>query len=215
MSAPRIFISMGSPYNDEYLQFRDALEEFLRNHCKADPRIIDKNEYPSGNPLDKIREVMRTCHGVIVVAYERKYIERGTEKRGSERAIQLSKQSYTTPWNHIESAMAYTLDLPIYIICQNGLVAEGLIETKMDWYVLNSEISKSIFTKTQTVESIKSWVEARVLSRSRVSRTSRAIRGQLKISEMTPKELFAAVGILAGSFTAGATAATLLPKLFH
>src|SRR5262245_35309084 len=111
MTTPRIFISMGTPYTDEYLQFRDGLEEFLRSSCMADPRIIDKHEYPLGSALEKIRDVMRTCHGVLVVAYERKYIEAGIEKRGSEKETRLEKLRYTTVWNHIESAIAYSLGL--------------------------------------------------------------------------------------------------------
>jgi hypothetical protein len=215
MATPRIFISMGTPYNDEYLEFRDALEEFLRNGCNANPRIIDKNEYPSGNALDKIRDVMRTCHGVLVVAYERTYLEAGIEKRGSDRAVALSQRKYTTPWNHIESAMAYSLGLPIYIICQEGLVPEGLIETKPDWYVLYTEISKNSFAKIQTVESIRAWVESRVLPRTKSPRLLQAIEGQLKLSEMTPKEIITAVSVVTGAFVAGATTATFLPKLFH
>jgi hypothetical protein len=215
MTTPRIFISMGTPYNDEYLHFRDALEDFLRNGCKADPRIIDKNEYPSGNALDKIRDVMRTCHGVLVVAYERKYLEAGIEKRGSDRAVALSQRTYTTPWNHIESAMAYSLGLPIYIICQQGLAPEGLVETKVDWYVLYTEISKNSFAKTQTTESIRAWVETRVTPRAKNRRSLQAIEGQLKLSDMTPKEILAAVSVVTGAFAAGATTATFLPRLFH
>jgi hypothetical protein len=215
MATPRIFISMGTPYNDQYLQFRDALEDFLRNGCKANPRIIDKNEYPSGNPLDKIRDVMRTCHGVLVVAYERTYLETGFEKRGSDRATPISQRKYTTPWNHIESAMAYSLGLPIYIICQEGIVPDGLIETKVDWYVLHTEISKNSFANTQTVESIRAWVDSRVVPRTKSPRLFRAIEGQLKLSEMTPKEIVTAMTVITGAFLAGVSAAAYLPKLFH
>ena len=116
METPRIFISMGTPYTEQYSQFRDELELFLRDTCKVDPRIIGKNEYPSGSPLEKIREVMRGCHGVLVVAYERKFLEAGIEKRGGAAPQQLNGLTYTTAWNHIESAMVFSFGLPLYII---------------------------------------------------------------------------------------------------
>ena len=61
MAEPRVFVSMGSPYTAELLAFRDALETLLRDRCGVDPRIIGKNEYPTGSPLTKIIEVMREC----------------------------------------------------------------------------------------------------------------------------------------------------------
>jgi len=69
MANPRIFISMGTPYAPKYVTFRHDLERFIRDECRADPRIIGVNEYPTGNPLAKIREVMRSCSGVMIVAY--------------------------------------------------------------------------------------------------------------------------------------------------
>src|SRR5687768_38611 len=100
MAEARIFISMGTPYTAAFEQFRSALENFLRVQCHVNPRIIGVNEYPAGNPLTKICEVMKGCHGVIVVAYERKYLESGIEKRSGDNPTPLRKKAYTTPWNH-------------------------------------------------------------------------------------------------------------------
>jgi hypothetical protein len=46
---------------------------------------------------------MNKCAGVIIVAYERKYLEKREEKRGAKSPNALEKRTYTTPWNHIES----------------------------------------------------------------------------------------------------------------
>ena len=215
MDTPRIFISMGTPYNEQYSQFRDALETLLRDGCKTDPRIIGKNEYPSGSPLEKIRDVMRGCQGVLIVAYERKFVEAGVERRGGTGALQIARITYTTPWNHIESAMAYSLGIPLYVICQNGLAQEGLIESKLDWYVQNVEISKETLARPEVIESIRAWVETRVVPRTKGSHHFRAINGQLKLSEMTPQEIGAVMSVITGAFASGVAVATFLPKLFH
>src|SRR5687767_13589533 len=109
MKRPRVFVSMGTPYTDDQMRFRTDLEALLRNQCHVDPRIIGVNEYPSGSPLDHIREVMSGCHGVLVVGYERKYLQQGSEKRGSPSEKPLLDQKLTTTWNHIESAIAFSL----------------------------------------------------------------------------------------------------------
>src|SRR5262249_26166496 len=135
VKTPRVFVSMGSPYTDQYSAFRNELEALLRDLCHVDPRIIGKNEYPTGSPIQHINNVMRTCDGVMIIAYERKMVQAGVEKRGGHAERQIVNETFTTPWNHIESAIAYSLALPIYIIAQRGLTEEGLIESKADWYV--------------------------------------------------------------------------------
>ncbi len=214
MATPRVFVSMGTPYNAQFEQFRDSLETFLRDQCKVDPRIIGKNEYPDGNPLTKIREVMGSCHGVIVVAYERKFLQEGQEKRTGENPKLLSERTYTTPWNHIESAMAYSLGLPLYIVCQRGLTEEGLIESKLDWYVQHVDMNPATFSEPAIAQSIKGWIEARVRPNSNAPRLIRSLQGSMKLSEMTPKEMTAAISVVVGAFGLGVVAANLFPKLF-
>jgi hypothetical protein len=213
MATPRIFVSMGTPYTEEYSKFRDDLEAFLHNRCGVDARIIGKNEYPSGSPLVHIREVMRTCHGVIIVAYERKFLESGIEKRGGDVAQAISKRTYTTPWNHVESSMAYSLGLPLYILCQRGLYEEGLIESKLDWYVQYLEISAAGLREPEVAESLRSWVTTRVLPNSKKPRSLLTMQGLVKFSEMTPDELIKFLGLLIGVFLLGAIAGSFFPGL--
>jgi len=204
---------MGTPYTEEYSRFRDELEAFLRNTCGVDARIIGRNEYPSGSPLVHIREVMRTCHGVIIVAYERKFLDSGIEKRGGDAALKISTRTYTTPWNHIESSLAYCMGLPLYILCQHGLSEEGLIETKLDWYVQHLEISSAGLRKPEVADSIRSWVNTRVLPNSKKPRSLLIMQGAVKFSDMTPHELWKFLGMLAAAFVLGAAVTTTFPGL--
>ena len=213
MATPRIFISMGTPYTEDFERFRDALETFLRDQCDADPRIIGKNEYPDGNPLSKIKSVMSSCHGVIVVAYERKFVQSGLEKRSSNHTTELSDKSYTTPWNHIESAMAFSLDLPLYILCQKGLSEEGLIETKLDWFVQYIDIHPDCLQKPEVVQSLTGWINNRVLPKSKSPRLFRVVGGKVRLSDMTPTEIFGGLGIILTAFSAGVAAVKLFPNL--
>jgi hypothetical protein len=215
MAAPRIFISMGTPYSEKHSNFRDAVENFLRDQCKCDPRIIGKNEYPDGNPLTQIRDVMLSCHGVVVVAYERTLVIKGIEKRGGTGEKSLDEVSLTTPWNHIESAMAFGLKMPMYILCENGLKSEGLIEDKLDWRVQHIELSRHGLEQVDVAESIRSWVTKRVVPYSKTSnRWMRNLRGELRFSEMSPGELWKFFGTLTAIFLTGAAAAHFLPNFF-
>lgn len=214
MEAPRVFISMGTPFTEQYSKFRDELESLLRDRCNVNPRIIGKNEYPAGNPLSHIRNVMRECHGIVIVAYERTLIKTGIEKRGGQDAKEINGRTYTTPWNHIESAIAYSLSLPIYVLCQHGLTEEGLIESKIDWYVQYVDIVPQALSKPEIVESIRSWINSRVVPLARKPRMLEAIRGNLKLAEMSPKEVLGLVGMFSATFVLGAGAAMAFPKIF-
>jgi hypothetical protein len=213
MALPRVFISMGTPYTQPYRQFRDELETFLRNSCGVDPRIVGKNEYPSGSPLAHIRSVMGECAGVIIVAYERKYLETGMEKRGADSPQKLENRIYTTPWNHIESAIAYSLGLPLYIFCQKGLCEEGLIENKIDWYVQYVDIGPGILSKPELSDSLRAWINTRVIPASKKSKMLDTLKGHVKFAEMTPLELWSFIGMLIAVWLLGAETGPLFPWL--
>jgi hypothetical protein len=205
---------MGTPYAEPYKVFRKALEDFLREPCRANPRIIGVNEYPSANPLTKICDVLKTCHGVIIVAYERKFVETGEEKRIGITPKAVRNQTYTTPWNHIESAMAFSLGLPLYIICETGLTEEGLIETKADWYVQHMDLTPQALLAPAVAESLRTWIAERVVPHAKGPRMWRAIEGNLKLSEMTPKEIASGFGLIAACVALGASLDHWLPALF-
>jgi hypothetical protein len=210
---PRIFVSMGTPYTDGYVRFRDALERLLRDECRVDPRIIGKNEYPSGTPIRHINDTMRTCDGVIIVAYERKRIQLGIDKpdAGIERGERtLKNEKFTTPWNHIESAIAYSLGLPIYIIAQRGLTEEGLIEAKADWYVLTIDFTDENLRRPEVFQSLASWVSTRVATTSRRRRLPLENFMKLRLTELTIEEWMILGGGIATSFSAGFAAAKLI-----
>lgn len=201
MRQPKIFVSMGTPYTERYQNFRDELESILRDNLGTDPRIIGKNEYPTGSPLQKIKEVMLDCDGVLVVAYERKFVEVGQEKRSGQSQTSIVGRTYTTPWNHIESAMAYSLGIPLYVICEKGLSEEGLIEAKLDWYVQYLDFNLDSLRDKNVQNSLRSWVNTIKGRRRRPS--TQGIIGNVRLSDMTPTEISFVLGVLIASFALG------------
>jgi hypothetical protein len=211
----KIFVSMGTPYSPKYSGFRDELEQVLRDTCDADPRIIGKNEYPRGNPLTKIKEVMSGCDGVLVVAYERKFVSKGLEKRNSSDQTALTDAAYTTPWNHIEAAMAFALGIPLYVICEKGLREDGLIETKVDWYVQYLDLDRKTLRSRDVTNHIQNWVAELPVGRIKRSSLIAIISGDVPLSGMTPADYFKAGGVLFATFSLGAAFSSYLLPLLH
>ena len=92
MARKNVFVSMGFPYTESHRGFLDALIELLRS-CDVEPRVMNKTDYPTRNPLTDISQVMRECHGAIVVAFERTYFESGLEKQQIALKSVLSRQA--------------------------------------------------------------------------------------------------------------------------
>jgi hypothetical protein len=194
---------MGTPYTEEQMRFRTALEMMLRTQCNVDPRIIGVNEYPPGSPVLKIRETMKTCDGVLVVAYERKYVLKGIERRASVRERKFSDEKYTTTWNHIESAIAFSLGIPLYILCETGVVEEGLIESKVDWFVKRIVFEPDILVKPEVLESIKSWVNEHVVPHSKKSKGVFPSIMRLGFKELTMHDVYILLALIGLVFSFG------------
>jgi len=215
MKIPRVFVSMGTPYTEEQTRFRATLESVLRTQCGVDPRIIGVNEYPPGSPVHKIRDAMSTCDGVLVVAYERKHVQHGAERRGSPRERPLVDEKYTTTWNHIESAIAFSMGIPLYILCQTGVVEEGLIESKVDWFVQRIDLVPDVLSKPQVLESIRAWVNERVVPHAKKPAGALPALARLKFSELTSHDLYVLYALLGAVFALGTLAGSFLRQVIH
>jgi hypothetical protein len=75
---------------------------------------------------------MLDTYGMIAVAFRRMFVADGrlTVRRGTndpERET-LAEQWFTSPWVHIETAMAYQQGLPVLILSEFNVFVEGMLE---------------------------------------------------------------------------------------
>jgi hypothetical protein len=205
MAKKNVFISIGSPFSEQHGKFLDALIDLLRR-CDVEPRAIDKTDFSTGNPLKDISRVMRECQGVIVVAFERTYVESGFEKRKSPLEKPLESVRYTTPWNQIEASMAFALGLPIIVMMERGLREEGLLEEKYDWYIERVDLSADALSDKNVQSRLMAWCR-----RVQAEKPQTALRGhidaEMTLSDLgqmlTIKTVLALGAVLLGIFVAG------------
>lgn len=129
--ATRIFLSYPKAHTLAQLRFIDSLGACLRDRG-FEPRTLGVNQYDADAPLTAIRRLMSESNGLVAVALRRLWVERGRWRKGAEvdgaSESAASDVWLTSPYCQIEPAMAYQLGLPVLILRERGVVAEGLLE---------------------------------------------------------------------------------------
>lgn len=153
-----IFLSVGRTFNDRQEQFVTNFEEFLEAH-QLKPRTVGRNYFSNQQPLKTVAELMRQCSGAVILALERTHVKEAVDKRGSAAEQVIEGVNLPTVWNQIEAAMAYALDLPLFVVVEHEIRSEGLLETGYDWYVNWITLDQPIFHDRQFLGIFNDWKE--------------------------------------------------------
>jgi hypothetical protein len=126
-----VFLSYPKPCFGKQKEFVEDSTQFLRNRG-FEPRTLGVTDYDMDAPLKAIRRLMLECNGLITIAFRRTFIEKGTARFRTDieslNELPIDGRWLTTPWAHIEAAMAYQIGLPILILREKGVLDDGLLE---------------------------------------------------------------------------------------
>lgn len=211
MEETLVFVSVGGTATAEQEAFVRAIEDRLRSESLT-PKTVGRNTFSADAPLKAITELMEHCSGIVVIALERSYFPAGLDKRGGPRQASLAEVRLPTPWNHIEAAMAYTKHLPLLVIVEAGLKAEGPLEPGYDWYVQTLPLEAAALASNEFNGVLADWKE-KVLAGATAPRAPQALNpAELSMADLLgalrPVQLWsvtiALAGLLAGAFSLGA-----------
>lgn len=126
-----IFLSYPKPCFGKQQAFIDHVRSYLEERGFS-PRTLGVTDYDTDAPLTAIRRLMLESNGIITVAFRRTYIEKGTARLRTDveglKQVPIDGAWLTTPWAHIEPAMAYQLGLPVLLLRENGVLDDGILE---------------------------------------------------------------------------------------
>ncbi len=134
MAGITVFVSVGRTSTPQQEEFVSGIEAHMVEHGLM-PQALGRNYWSSKQPLRAIDELMNQCSGVAIVGFERLSVVQAIDRRGSDAQKELADFALPTVWNQIEAAMAYSRGLPILVLMQEDVRAEGLLELGNDWYV--------------------------------------------------------------------------------
>ncbi len=139
-----IFLSFPKPHMKVQEMFVRCVTEHLRERG-LDAKTLGATEYNIDAPLIGVRQLMMESNGALVVAFKRYWIENGAEKYGSDLSSaspgtgargSISGKWMTSPWCHMESAMAFQLGLPLLILREKDVHDDGALQRGVTGYYL-------------------------------------------------------------------------------
>jgi hypothetical protein len=126
-----VFLSYPKPCFDRQQLFVSRIRDYLHQRGIV-PRTLGVTDYDMDAPLKAIRRLMLESNGLITIAFRRTFIEKGTARfRTDIQTLQpasVDEKWLTTPWAHIEPAMAYQVGLPVLILREKGVLDDGILE---------------------------------------------------------------------------------------
>ncbi|MGR5364360.1 hypothetical protein ACPV54_26150 [Vibrio mediterranei] len=122
-----IFLSYPRPYNNKQQVFIEALSKYLVSRG-YEPRTLGVTDYDMDAPLKAIRRLMLESNGLITIAFRRALIIQGKGKPDTSDEYSLDSRWLTSPYSHIEPAMAFQVGLPILILRESKVIADGILE---------------------------------------------------------------------------------------
>ena len=158
-----IFLSYPRPFKKRQEEFIERIIHYFEER-ELQPRTLGVTDYDMDAPLTAIRRLMLESNGLVTIAFRRSLIKQGTGKPISdigEEEYDLSNKWLTSPYCQIEPAMAFQLGLPVLILREKGVIAEGILEkgvlgVYMPEFDLNCNLD-DYFKSKEWIQIIQKW----------------------------------------------------------
>jgi hypothetical protein len=154
------FLSVGKPHNIIQKNYINNMVKYLDSK-NIIAETLGTTFWSNKSPLIPIQKKMQEVNGAIIIAMERFHSKEGVYKEESKEQEKFEDQYFATVWTQIEGAMAYQLGLPLLILKEKKLIAEGMFDPQIhEWRVTNINLNNSeeIF-KNPIKSQINAWIQ--------------------------------------------------------
>lgn len=140
-------------------QFTDAVMKTFESKGLT-PHTVGAQDFTSRSPLRKVLDVLRQCDGACILGLVQVQARNATVKPGTKAETIVSTLVFPSPWNQLEAGMALVRDLPLLVICQEG-VNGGIFDDGVgDVYVhrLRGGLSQRWLSSAEFQQSLDEWI---------------------------------------------------------
>lgn len=175
----KVFLSVGSTYNEKQEAFVSAFETFLgQNGCER--LTVGRGNFFASQPIVSARDLMQEADAVVVIAFTRLLIEKAIDKPGGESENKILDRNYPTVWNQLEAAMAFGLKLPLLIILEEGVYQEAMLKDRLEYRAIITALDTGLFSSEEFRGIFADW---------KLISESRSIEQHIDVKSMTVGKL--------------------------
>lgn len=150
-----VFVSVGRPTSKAQQRFIAGIESYLlRKGLRS--RTTGYEESGHSQSLQRVDDLMERCAGTLVIALEHTLLDAAFERRGLDNSHAISG-SLADPWRQIEAALSYARRLPMLVIKEDCVRAEGLLEGHRGWHVHSTQLDVGLVETRAFEETFASW----------------------------------------------------------
>ncbi len=153
-----IFVSKLGAMDSKQRIHYDSIIRILQNIDGITLTTIEREKYPSAAQLTDISNHLDKSDGCIIFAFEYIQVLSGylhKNSTGNDRKI-IRNETFTSPWLHIETALAHMKQKPCLIIFDEGMSRDGMFDdsiiTTADKNLLALPYSDSISMSNSTLQ---------------------------------------------------------------
>lgn len=130
-----VFLSRPNPFLEKQQYFIEKLQEQFKKY-NIQTVTLQADNYDLTDSLNYLKGMIKQCYGIAIIGFKQIFIDKGSKKRGGKDnpqffhsdEIDISGQSLTSPFCHIEGTIGLLNDLPLLIINEDGIREEGIIK---------------------------------------------------------------------------------------
>lgn len=115
-----VFISRPTAIDKVQDSFCDNLEAALKIRGLR-LSSLGTTDYSNKAPLLGVRQLLINCEGVIILGLKQIFVKDCIEKDGTAKRKEGRQFFLPTSWNHLEGGIAFGLNLPLLILCEEGV----------------------------------------------------------------------------------------------
>lgn len=207
----KIFLSVGATYNEQQEDFVSAFETFLgQNGCER--LTVGRGNYYSSQPINSAKELMREADGVVVIAFTRQLIQSALDKPNSAQEKKLVNEKYPTIWNQMEAAMAFGLDLPLFIVIESGLKQEAMLKDRLEYRAFITDLNPEFFKTDDFKGTFLHWKSRIESSQKNNNINVKSLTVGMLLKSLTPPQLWKICASIISLLVAVAAAAYWVGK---
>ena len=138
--------------SDFYLEFLKLLEE-----RSLVPRTLGETDFPNNAPIHAVRDLLNKCDGVIVLGFRQMLIEKGISKYQTSKESIIDYSFLPTAWNQIEAGMAFMCNVPILILCEDGVFSGVFDVGNTDKFIHQTNLTSDWLHSKRFLQPFNAW----------------------------------------------------------